>query len=241
MKIVINVFCVAAVLSVFHSCTVTKRHFGGGYHVEWNKKWKENETVAVAKKQDAPSDTLYAQTAPVSKPDSDKLSSKKEPKAMVAETDSEKEVLTENLTVAETEIADKTASRDGITFENKTIQQEIKTDVSADDQPKDAAPKKKVEPLTWVACSFLIAGIGFGFLPMSLFSSFALPMILFFLFFLIAFINAVSSVIRIKRNPDKYKAKEFTWFVLVLSSVCFVYSLVTLLLYVIKGSVATFG
>ncbi|WP_343631284.1 hypothetical protein [Fluviicola sp.] len=240
MKIISNIFFLVAVLLVFDSCTITKRHFGSGYHVEWNKKWKENEAASVAEKQDAPSDTLYAQATPVSKPDSDKLPSKKEPKVVVIETVSEKEGVTENLTVGETGIAEKTV-QDGITSGDETVQEQVKTATAADDQPTDAAPKKKVEPLTWVAFAFLLAGIGFGFLPLSLFSSFALPLILFFLFFLIAFINAVSSAIRIKRNPEKYKAKGFTWLVLVLSSICFVYALTTLLLYMIKGSVLSFG
>lgn len=238
MKI-IYLFCLAVTLFIFDSCTITKRHFGGGYHVEWKKKWNDEKDQSVAKKQEPASDTLYAHATTVPQPGPDKME-------RLDEKDS-RPVVTDHAGLNEKESVDKqvaqndSPSHDGITSGDETYREEVQKDVSTDDQPADSAPKKKVEPLTWVAFAFLIAGIGFGFLPMALFSSFALPLILFFLLFLIAFINAVSSALRIHRNPEKYKAKAFTWIVLLFSSIGFVYTLTTLLLYMVKGSVATFG
>jgi hypothetical protein len=239
MKILINLLCLVAALFIFDSCTVTKRHFGGGYHVEWKKKWNDEKDQSVAKKQDQASDTLYVHATTVPQPSPYKME-------RLDEKDG-RSVVTDHTGLKEQESVDKPAaqndefSRDEIISSDETYPDEVKTASSTDDQPSVSEPKKKVEPLTWVAFAFLIAGIGFGFLPMALFSSFALPLILFFLLFLIAFINAVSSAIRISKNPEKYKAKAFTWIVLVFSSIGFVYALTTLLLYMVKGSVATFG
>ncbi len=234
MKIIIQLFCLGAVLFIFDSCTVTKRHFGGGYHVEWKKKWNE-EDGAVAKKQDVVSDTLYAQTTPVSKSDSEKSASKKEERVITSGTSSENEAETvnEETLVVEPTVQEETVFQDGLITEEPTIKKDIQEDSSTDEQKKEV--KKKVEPLTWVAFAFLLAGIGFGLLPAALFSSVALPLVLLFLLFLIAFINAVSSAMRVKRNPEKYKAKPFTWIVLFFTSLGFAFLLTAVLLYITSG------
>lgn len=222
MKIVINIFCLAATLLIFYSCTVTKRHFGGGYHVEWKKKWNEDESMAKSKK--AETDTLDALSTLVSKADLNQGSSQKE----TGSSEKEIETATEEPVVNEPKKLDQTASYDGLITDNESVP-EVKADSAADELPKDAAPKKKVEKLTWVSFAFLLAGIGFGLLPVSLFTSLTLPLILLALLFLIAFINAVSSAMRIKRTPDKYKAKGFTWLMVFFCSLGLAFALVFLI------------
>lgn len=237
MKIIIHLFCLGAILLILDSCTVTKRHFGGGYHVEWKKNWKESGH-SVAEKSTIESDTLLAQVEPASKSDTEKSPSRKEVKATGSETISEKEleVLNEE-PISEPTIQDQVVSQDGLNTEDEIVREEVRSMTTNDELPKNPEVKKKVEPLTWVAFAFLLAGIGFGLLPAALFSSVALPIVLFFLLFLIAFINAVSSALRIKRNPDKYKAKPFSWLVLFFTSLGFALALILVLLFIISGVV----
>ena len=229
MKIITHLFCLVAVLFILDSCTITKRHFGGGYHVEWKKKWNE-EDGAVAKKNNLESDTLYAQTTPVSKSDSEKPSSKEK----VGQAASEVSVTPEKnepLSQTSTEISaqDAPISSDQPAVNETTDQTRVETGAPSEGQSTYMKKKPRVEPLTWVAMGFLTAAIALALMPATLISV-SLFSILFALLLLIAFINAVSSAIRVKRFPENYKAKGLTWLVLVLCSIGFAYALIQLIL-----------
>lgn len=43
MKTISNLLLLFALLSIFSACTVTKRHFGSGYHVEWKHRFSDKE------------------------------------------------------------------------------------------------------------------------------------------------------------------------------------------------------
>ncbi|MNK01801.1 hypothetical protein D3C87_196090 [compost metagenome] len=229
MKIILQLLCIGSLLAAFSSCTITKRHSSPGYYVEWKKNWKEGEK-ATAKKQETISDTLYAQTLPVVNTDKYEVrSSKKEAKTATVESsvipESEGETTTQ--IIHEPENRNEVHFRDGITTADEIIREEVKNEAPGEVNKPQA--KKKVEPLTWVAFVFLMLAVGVGLLPVTLFSSLTLPMILFAFLFLIAFINAVSSAMRIKRNPDKYKAKWFTWLVVFFCSLGFAFALIFLI------------
>lgn len=228
MKIILQFLCVGSILAVLNSCTITKRHSGSGYHVEWKKNWKESDQSGI-KKQEAASDTVYAQANSVSKADRahETHSAPKERKSAAAETASGSENETDLSVIREAATSERVYSQDGINAEDQeTVREEAREEVLKDVAKPEA--KKKVEPLTWVALAFFLAGIGFGLLPASLFSSLMLPLILLTLLLLIAFINAVSSAMRIKRNPEKYKAKEFTWIMAFFCSLGFALALILL-------------
>ena len=241
MKIITRFICLAAILLMFDSCTISKRHFGGGYHVEWKKKWNEStadlqsprikEDTSIAKKQAAESDTLYAQTTPVSKSDSEKYSSKEQVEQVathVSAAPEENEPLNE--VPVELAVQDGPISSDQPLANETTDQTQVQTDHTNEEESSVYMKKRpRVEPLTWVALGFLTAAIALGLLPASLISV-SLFSILFALLLLIAFINAVSSAIRVKRFPDNYKAKGLTWLVLVLCSIGFAYALIQLIL-----------
>lgn len=221
MKITFQLFCIGSILAVLNACTITKRHSMPGYHVEWKKNWKETDR-STAKTGTAVPDTLNARTAMVSKTGTSSEIHSVHGILPGSETKSDTPVMHESVA------ADRVYSQDEINREERVSEREE----ANKEEVKDASVpevKKKVEPLTWVALAFFLAGVGFGLLPASLFSSLTLPLILLALLLFVAFVNAVSSASRVKRNPEKYKGKEFTWIMVFLCSLGFAAALVFLL------------
>ncbi|TSJ44895.1 hypothetical protein [Fluviicola chungangensis] len=229
MKIIANLFCFTTILIVFNSCTITKRHFGGGYHVEWKKKWNTEEE-SVAKKGTMESDTVYALAAPVSKSDEAGPGySKKKEKVTVSETTSGSESETVSGPAnSESTHQSYTSSQDEVITDAEIIREETAEVYSVDITKPE--PARKVETLTWVAFGFLLAATVVALLPAAWFSGFTLILVVFVLLLLIAFINAIGSAIRVKRNPEKYKAKGFTWLMVFFCSLGLAFALVLLLL-----------
>lgn len=221
MKIITSLFCFTTILIVFNSCTITKRHFGGGYHVEWKKKWNTEEE-SVAKKGTIESDTVYALVTPVSKVDT--RLNEETGRSFMAKAPTENSAVTDESTKS-----DRVVFQDEPMIQSEVVQDEMKTNSSRHESVKDVEVKRKVEPLTWVALGFMAAAIALAFMPASIISL-SLFTVIFTILLLIAFINAVSSAIRIKRNPEKYKAKAFTWIILFLCSLLFAFSLVVLIM-----------
>lgn len=49
----LSIVALGALVVVFSACSVTKRHYAPGYHVEWHKNYKGTEQVAQVKKEKA--------------------------------------------------------------------------------------------------------------------------------------------------------------------------------------------
>ena len=49
----LSIVALGALVVVFSACSVTKRHYAPGYHVEWHKNYKGAEQVAQVKKEKA--------------------------------------------------------------------------------------------------------------------------------------------------------------------------------------------
>ncbi|MNU64108.1 hypothetical protein D3C71_533780 [compost metagenome] len=83
--------------------------------------------------------------------------------------------------------------------------------------------KKKTEPLTWVSLALFI-GIGISIGLISIFSSFLYLGTGIFLggLALVMFICSLISLIKVHRNPDRYKNKGLTKFMFTLSILCLV-------------------
>jgi hypothetical protein len=179
-------------------CTVTKRNFNSGYHVEWKRPLQSTKERGVENKDIGLKNDLSEVRSVI--PDA------KQPV-------SENEIPAESVQISEvTEIENPEAQIE----EQKDIsgtQQELKTNsvinpdsVSDDEVPIDQ-PKRKVDPFTWVALGGIFLGllllltIGFTDITLAVLTGIGLLVIIF----------SIISIIRILKHPERYKAKGLTW------------------------------
>lgn len=173
-------------------CTITKRHFGPGYHVEWKKSYSKTEHEAHQ----------------LNITDSGKESSvmsdenKEIPEMISTDTMHRAELISpDQLEILIEEPTD--LSETPVQSELKPV---IESDqISGDEVPVDE-PKRKVDPFTWAALGSLFLGllllltIGFD-LALGVLTGLGILMIIF----------SIISLIRIVRHPELYKAKGLTW------------------------------
>jgi hypothetical protein len=155
------------------SCTITKRHFGNGYHVEWNRKIKTTPHSPESSNMESPEAHFALKGA-------DTL--------IIHQTESAEEVVAETKNAIETkaviEDQDQLVDEPSFQFEDE-IQKEqpIKTGESSlvkqTDDEEEEAPKRIMHPLMWgiwgmwsiaIACMFFVTfyaefliGVGLGF------------------------------------------------------------------------------
>ncbi len=191
------------------ACTITKRHFGSGYHIEWKRNLDEK------KNDENPQEKLPLE-----------VSELRESSEEIEATESD--VVTPEVSLKE--IKEDTASLTDGRKVNKTVgmqcvapQQQV-DNLSLQDQGEPAPEvKKKTEPLTWVSLALLF-GIGISIILISIFSSFLYLGTGAFIFglVLVMFICSLISLIRVIRHPDRYKNKGLTNFIFALSATCLV-------------------
>lgn len=208
------------------SCTITKRHFGSGYYVEWNRKVrtgsdsdesskiKLTDTYA-AKRNNIESDSLITDQAE---------STAQVTIAEVSELET-KQVI-EDQKVEESPFQSKVDIR--ISQEIKTI--ESKVTKEKEDEVEEV-PERRMHPLMWgiwgmwsiaIACMFFVTfyaealiGVGLGFF--------------------IAMIFAIIVLRGIRKHPEKYKFKRLTYPFAILAIVFGGIALAGLLLFLAGG------
>lgn len=209
---------------ILPSCTVTKRYFGSGYHVEWKKNFGKEKTPESNHDKITLSEenTSYQENAA------------KEPVVMpeVYTLESKSNNVTESLQI-EVQTHQKLVEKSDLTDSEFKLKPETMNQVepaSTSEQQSDEIKDtpKKTEPLTWVAMALFIASLIFGIWVGALFSSaFTMVLGMTFLGFagvlfglvLIFFVFSLISFIRIKRNPGMYKNKALTKVLLGISMV----------------------
>lgn len=176
------------------NCTITKRHFGPGYHVEWKKRYSKTENEI---------DRLNIT-------DSVKESSK---------TQDENDVISKIVstdTMHRAELISSDELEVSIEEPETPVQSEInsvtKSDQISDDEVPVDEPKRKVDPFTWAALGSLFLGL---LLLLTIEFDLALGVLVGLGILMIIF--SVISLIRIVRQPELYKAKGLTWTVFFLS------------------------
>ncbi len=185
-------------------CTITKRHFGPGYHVEWKKSVSKIENEA---------DQL------------DVTDSRKE-SSMIPD---ENEVIPEMISTDTTHCAELISSdqleisiEEPTGFSETPVQSEIKpvieSDQISDDEVPVDEPKRRVEPFTWAALGGIVVGF---FLVLISFLANSPEMILSIALFIGigVIVSSIISVIHIHRNPERYKGKGLSWILFGLSTV----------------------
>lgn len=195
-------------LLLLAGCTITKRHFGPGYHVEWKKSSSKEENQSDKENQSYP----YYQGCHFGKSEITltAISSPFPIDTFNPEISQESEVI-----VSEIE-ADVVSDPENAKFElNEDFPLQI--DQSILEYPKEEHVKK-TEPLTWVAF-ILLVGIAVSAGLISMYSSFLYLGASAFLsgLALLLTIFAFISFIRVIRNRDRYKNKGLTYFLFVVS------------------------
>ncbi|WP_294673111.1 hypothetical protein [uncultured Fluviicola sp.] len=201
-------------LLLLAGCTITKRHFGTGYHVEWKKSYSKTEHEA------------YQLNVTDSGRESSVMPDENEeiPKVISTDTMHRAELISPDL--LEISIEEPTG------FSETPVQSEIKPVIESDqilgDEDAIDEPKRKVEPFTWAA-------LGALFLGLLLLLTISFDMVLGVLTGLgiLLIIFSIISLIRIVRHPELYKAKGLTWTLFWLSMAGISGGLVILIFYLL--------
>ncbi|MNJ83018.1 hypothetical protein D3C87_04320 [compost metagenome] len=205
------------------ACTITKRHFGSGYHIEWKRNLDEK------KNDENPQEKLPLEVSEL-RASSEEIEATKSD--VVTPEVSLKEIKEDTVSLTDGRKVNKTVGMQCV-----TPQQQV-DNLSLQDQGEPAPEvKKKTEPLTWVSLALLF-GIGISIILISVFSSFLYLGTGIFLsgLILVMFICSLISFIRIHRHPDRYKNKEMTNILFFFFSTCLIIAVLYLLLTVAVSS-----
>nr|WP_294859156.1 hypothetical protein [uncultured Fluviicola sp.] len=181
--------------TVFCSCTITKRHFGNGYHIEWNRKMKESDSQKERIKLQMAENDLV----PENKGDSDSLVLSEE----IVKVKSE--VHPEN---TKTRIETKnppTGHSVRRNLEPKQIKSPGKT--KEEEAKKDETVKPRMHPLTWAIWGAWSIGIVFIFFV----TFYAEALIGVVVFFFLAMIFAFFMIHSLRKHPEKYRLKKLSY------------------------------
>ena len=185
-------------------CTITKRHFGPGYHVEWKKSYSKPEHEA------------HQLNVTDSGRESSVMSDENEeiPEMIATVTMHRVELISPE--PLEISIEETTG------FSETTVQKEIKPVIESDQISNDEVPvdepKRRVEPFTWAALS----GILLGFFLCLISFLLASPEIILGVVTgigILVIVFSIVSVARIIKHPESYKGKGLTWTLFGLSTV----------------------
>lgn len=198
------------------ACTITKRHFGAGYHVEWKKSLDKKKT-GENQQGKFPLETSEL------KDSSEKIEF---PESIVLVQEIPLEVINENpISSIDDENAGRaieTRSWDEMHHVSTERKRQKITNLSTQDLDQPALEvKKKTEPLTWISVGIFI-GLGISISLIVVFGSFLYMGTGVFIFglVLVLFICSLISFIRVSRHPDRYENKGLTRFMFALSMVC---------------------
>lgn len=201
MKLLVTVLSI----SLLVGCTITKRHFGPGYHVEWKK--------SVSKIENEVDRLTMTDSGRVSYmiPDENEVIFEE---TISTDTMRRTELISpDQLEISIEEPAD---------FSKTPAQSEIKplivSDRISDEEVPVEVPKRRVEPFTWGALAGII--VGFLLVLVSFLASSPEMILSIALFIGIGVIvSSIISVVHIHRNPERYKGKGLSWVLFGLSTV----------------------
>ncbi|TSJ40004.1 hypothetical protein [Fluviicola chungangensis] len=201
------------------ACTITKRHFGAGYHVEWkraySKEEKESDKVNIVERKGEFSAIPTNDEVVSENGFADSLKARE---SNLSETHAD--TITKQTTAFGTQVELKSNS---IVYAKEV----------ADDEVPIEPEKRRVEPFTWAALGCFVLGGILGLLSIVV----SIPEITLTLTLACAvtfIIFSMVSIAHIRRNPGAYKARWLSWTFFGLSS-----ALIGLTLYGMISSVLT--
>lgn len=179
------------------SCTITKRHFGNGYHIEWKRKYQESVPEPDAFKE-------------ISRQNDEEIDSVPQ----IREPEKSAEVQVQEIEpVPEETNSPSIRQTDEVVFREKSVPSEIKAaPVAPAENPERTdnweEEDQTIHPLTWALISVLALGaVSFGLIIANIFFVFG---VIGFAF--IGMILGIVALISLKRHPEKYRKKGLTRF-----------------------------
>jgi|GEM_PF-6959898 len=177
------------------SCTITKRHFGNGYHVEWNRKIERNDSQKEIVKIQPPENDVIVEN----KSDSDSLVLSE-----VIETQNESpiddihQVQQTSEQILQTELGYQS-------MEIPVIKKPLKSDQKKPEN--EELPKRRMHPLTWAIWGAWSIGIVFIFFV----TFYPEALIGVTVFFLLVMIFSFFIIHSLRKHPEKYRLKKLTY------------------------------
>ncbi|WP_300664681.1 hypothetical protein [Fluviicola sp.] len=197
---------------VLFACTITKRHFGAGYHVEWKRNHQTEEKKSnLNNKILLENNFLPDEELRTSKVCAAENEEKQDSVIVKASKPFEGRVITQKEKVFGPNIIQ--------SDKRKALKESADNEKITEDQLAIEEKPRKVEKFTWVALSFLALGVSL-LMVLSLIGFFSGPLVIAIMVLgLFVTIFSIVSVVRIRKNPDRYKAKWLTWILFGLSTV----------------------
>lgn len=195
----VNLLSLILAMNLICSCTITKRHFGSGYHIEWNRKIKtSSDTDAEESSGMKPTDMCAAKKNTLQSESllTDPSESFEQVVIAAVPEVEDKKVIEDQKEESplKSEVGIQT-SREIKTIESKVIKEK--------DDEIEEAPKRRLHPLMWgiwgmwsisIVCMFFVTfyaealiGVGLGFF--------------------IAMIFAIIVIRALRKHPEKYGFK----------------------------------
>lgn len=228
----------AFVFTLLTNCTIEKRVFQKGYHIEWKKKSSNesarSETTKLTSASDAtdihsekqlPKETAGNQVLSKDSVISDKKESEAKPVIAITNTTNEPAVS-----------ARKTDSSDPVTIttESPTEQAETAPPADQDDDDQPESTRKTFEPVGIVSFGLYFVAVILGLLAIPALN--AIPFLVFSgVLLILSLIFGIISVVRSRRNRDLYYRNFFGFFGLIASGSTLILGIIVLT-WVILGS-----
>jgi hypothetical protein len=180
--------------TIFCSCTITKRHFGNGYHIEWNRKIKERDSQKELTKIQPAENDLVSEN----KSDVDSL-------VLIEVMETQNEPAIDGVQVQQ--VSEKILQPEQRTqsTEIQTIKKPFKFDQK--NPENEELPKRRMHPLTWAIWGAWSVGIVFIFFV----TFYAEALIGVAVFFLLAMIFAFFIIHSLRKHPEKYRLKKLSY------------------------------
>lgn len=195
MKTFPKLFFLISITTIFCSCTITKRHFGRGYHIEWNQKHRTGETNSSEKM--IPTDEISSVETVF----------QKDTIELVLNESTQEIQLVEEPKLKEKQVVEKKAPKIFSKLLEAKLQMSKKSKNTKPDIYPEEEEKKRMHPLMWgiwgmwsiaIACMFFVTfytealiGVGLGFF--------------------IAMIFAIIVLRSLRKHPGKYRFKGLTY------------------------------
>lgn len=185
------------------SCTITKRHFGRGYHIEWKSSASSGKSDSKIQDVDSTSN-LTVETRTVESEKEAYLDFNSSSNNGIKEQTLVEQSSADDLELAQDEVTDPHVSAN--ILEEKPVSQ------NGNDPADETMDSKKMEKSTWFSLLFFfLIGIMTAIFSISGFLLTVGAAAILFGLAIGMFITSLIAIIRILRNPDRYKNRVLSF------------------------------
>jgi hypothetical protein len=178
---------------LFNSCTITKRHYRSGYHIEWKKR----KQAATLSREESSADSIKSKTIIAkSRFSNEEVSSDQTPETKTVENKELPSIQPQIKTIEDKPIA--------ISDEQKVPIQQIEID---DEEVENSTSKPRMHPLTWAIWAMWIGAI----ICMFCVTFYAEALIGIVIGFTFAMIFSFTILAAFKKHPEKYRLKNLSY------------------------------